>query len=74
MRARTPRVRVVEDSYEPAELEVAWSEYRDAHPENNHPERYQAFRAGFRRGVAQGALLASSTFVHSSCDFEADER
>ncbi|MFN4000882.1 hypothetical protein [Microcella sp.] len=58
----------MEDSYEPAALKVAWSEYRDANPENNHPERYQAFRAGYRRGIAQGALLALTTFVHSSPD------
>jgi len=60
--------RIVEDSYEPAQLEVAWNEYRDAQPENNHPERYQAFRAGYRRGIAQGALLAQTTFVHTSHD------
>lgn len=74
MSPRRPTSRIVEDSYKPAALEDAWSEYRDANPENNHPERYQAFRAGYRRGIAQGALLASSTFVHSSPDSETGEQ
>lgn len=55
---------MVEDSYEPATLDIAWGEYRDAHPEANSPVGRAAFRAGFRRGIGQGALLASSTFVH----------
>lgn len=52
------------DSYEPATLDVAWAEYRDTHPGRNNPDGYATFRAGFRRGVAQGALLSASTFVH----------
>lgn len=58
----------IEDSYEPAELSVAWAEYRIANPTRNSPAGYAAFRAGYRRGIAQGALLSASTFVHSFDD------
>lgn len=64
----TRRERLVEDSYDPAPLDVAWAEYRDANPHLNHPDGYAAFRAGFRRGVGQGALLSATTFVHGSSD------
>ena len=56
---------VVEDSYEAAALDVAWAEWRDANPTRNSPAGYEAFRAGYRRGIGQGALLAATTFVHS---------
>lgn len=56
------------DSYEPASLDVAWAEYRDANPARNNPDGFAAFRAGYRRGISQGALLASSTSVHASAD------
>ena len=59
---------MVEDSYEPATLDQAWTEYREANPHRNNPDGYAAFRAGFRRGVGQGALLTSSTMVHSAHD------
>lgn len=62
----TRREKFVEDSYEPAPLDVAWAEYRDANPQWNNPDGFAAFRAGFRRGVGQGALLTASTFVHDS--------
>ena len=55
-----------EDSYEPASLDEAWTDYRTQHPERNNPDGYAAFRAGFRRGVAQGAVICASTFVHSA--------
>lgn len=59
-------VRIVEDSYEPATLEDAWTEYRDTCPTINSPVGYATFRAGYRRGIAQGGLIASTTFVHAS--------
>lgn len=55
---------IEEDSFEPASLDEAWTDYRTKHPERNNPDGYAAFRAGFRRGVAQGALMCASTFVH----------
>lgn len=58
--------RIVEDSYEPGALDEAWTDYRNAHPENRTPVGYGAFRAGYRRGVAQGAVIASTTFVHAA--------
>lgn len=65
MKALGGRTPIVEDSYEPATLEDAWTEYRNAHPQNNSPVGYATFRAGYRRGVAQGAVIASTTFVHA---------
>ena len=66
MKALHGRTRIVEDSFEPGTLDEAWTEYRNAHPENNGPVGYTTFRAGYRRGVTQGALIASTTFVHAA--------
>jgi hypothetical protein len=58
--------RIIPDSYEPAPLDEAWGEYRDDHPEANNPVGRAAFRAGYRRGISQGALLSAATFVHAA--------
>lgn len=57
-----------EDSYEPGTLEQAWAEYRTENPQHNNPDGYAAFRAGFRRGVSQGAVLSATTFFHSASE------
>ncbi|RZT59333.1 hypothetical protein EV140_1938 [Microcella alkaliphila] len=66
MKRVNPAAQHQPDSYEPASLDVAWTEYRDANPARNNPDGFAAFRAGYRRGISQGALLASSIVVHAS--------
>lgn len=66
---------MADTDYEPGTLEEAWGDYRNANPKLNHPQGREIFRAGFRRGIAQGALLASSTFVHAApADTEGGEQ
>lgn len=52
--------------YDSATLDQAWLEYRTADYTRNNPDSFVAFRAGYRRGVAQGALIASTTFFHAA--------
>lgn len=59
----TPKI--IPDSYEPGALDDAWREYRGADPARNNPDAFQAFRAGYRRGIAQGAVIASGMIVHA---------
>lgn len=54
------------DSYEPADVETAWTEYRAEHPSMNNSDGYQTFRAGYRRGFAMGGVVSSTMFVHTT--------
>lgn len=56
---------VVEDSYEPGDVETAWREYCETHNVAPYPrdDRYQLFRSGWRRGFGQGSLMGVSTFT-----------
>lgn len=59
-------MKIIPDSYEPASAPDAWREYLAAHPEltGDRDALFVIFRAGHRRGFAQGALVSASTVVH----------
>ena len=55
-----------ESDYEPAILETAWREFQADHIGPTTSSGYIAFRAGYRRGFAQGSLMALTTHFHLS--------
>jgi hypothetical protein len=67
VKPRRPREpEIVEDSYEPGQVEHAWREYIATHPSvPQDGETWLIFRAGWRRGFGQGTYVASTTFVHT---------
>lgn len=70
MRRASSRGPIIADSYEPGTLDQAWAEYVAAHPTADAELGFVMYRAGYRRGIAQGALMAASTIVHSVPDEE----